>query len=195
MRYYKIKGEGASGFLCPPGHYNHTHSLWEYNGPRGRTEIGIFGLDYIDDEHADPSPEIRAQVERIRKATKLVASEAWVRMVYGYFKTMYLPESGSRNVSDLLARPSNDLPPERHAAVHMTREYFPDHEPRVDLIANPGQGYDTWPYTRCGERVRYEPRFDALTKVTTRMDGQGVTHWTYETTCTNGQPHTIDEAE
>lgn len=88
--------------------------------------------------------------------------------------------------------PIEPIDPARHLAVLTVREYFPDHEPRLDLIADPGHGYGASPCTKCGEKVQYEAKFDKLAKVTTRMDGRGMTHWTYETDCPEGGDHTTD---
>jgi hypothetical protein len=84
------------------------------------------------------------------------------------------------------------IDPERHLAVLCIREYFPDHEPRLDLIVDPGKGYGSWPCTKCGERVQYEAKFDKHAVVTIRMDGTGMTHWSYGTECVKGGDHSVD---
>lgn len=83
------------------------------------------------------------------------------------------------------------IDPNRHLAVLCIREYFLDHEPRLDLIADPGRGYGSYPCTKCGERVQYEAKFDKLTKVNTRIKPYGGTEWTYETECPKGDDHTV----
>ncbi|MEV7675031.1 hypothetical protein [Streptomyces sp. NPDC088752] len=326
MRTYKVDStSGTSGFLCPPGHHNHTHSLNEYSGPRGRTVQGIFSLDYIDDEHADASPHLVEAVNRIREKSRAnwVASESWIRNVYGYFRNSYSPDGETRNVSKAItyspaseshkaaakalkdafevpgkpytteiaplpwlkdggegeadansyrdgsAKPMRavrrgyeitakadgsrvyvyaladdgtrygalpilqhyadaltaagytdvrieepkstptafvpervtatppaipeQIDPARHLAVMCIREYFPDHEPRTELIENPGKGYGAHPCTKCGQKVQYEAKFDAHAVVTTRMDGTGMTHWSYDTECPEGGAHTVED--
>lgn len=84
------------------------------------------------------------------------------------------------------------IDPNRHLAVLCIRKYFPDHEPRLDLIEDPGKGYGAWPCTKCGETVQYEARLDKWAKVTTRMDGTGMTHWTRSGECSEGGDHTVD---
>lgn len=103
---YKIEtGSGVGGFLRPPGHYSHMYSLNEY---RGSHLMGVHTLDYIDEPYANASPAIVAEVNRIRQAP-YAPSELWVRHVYGYFRNMYVPASGSTNASDLIAfNPGND---------------------------------------------------------------------------------------
>ncbi|THA72500.1 hypothetical protein E6R60_26585 [Streptomyces sp. A0642] len=326
MRTYKINSNsGSLGFLTPPGHYNHTHSLDEYSSPRGRTVVGTYSLDHIDDEHADASEHITRAVNKIREESRKnwVCSEAWIRNVYGYFRDSYAPESGTRNVSEAVnhnpaaiaagaarkvlaeafetpgklytveIRPlpwlkqggqgeadansyrdgsakamrgarrgyevtakadgsrvyvyaladdgarygalpilqhyadalteagftnveieeprdtptgfvpervtaDNPVPveridPARHLAVMCIREYFPDHEPRTDLIENPGKGYGAYSCAKCGQKVQYEAKLDAHCAVTTRVDGTGMTHWTYGTECPKGGSHTVED--
>lgn len=101
-RTYKInRTSGTSGFLCPPGHYNHTMSLEEYSGPRGRAVQGIYSLDYVDNEHAYASEHLVEAVNRIREESRKtwVASEAWIKSVYGYFRHSYSPDGETRDVS------------------------------------------------------------------------------------------------
>ncbi|MFE6000408.1 hypothetical protein ACFQ6C_26665 [Streptomyces sp. NPDC056454] len=286
---FKINStSGSNGFMCPPGHWNHTHSLEGYPTPRSRTVDMIASLDAVDEPGTDAPQHIIDAVNRIRSNATLVCSESWIRNVYGYFRNMYVPESGSRKAADLIshnpagiaaaqvrpvmeekhktaednrfrrvvngrrrgyevtakadgtkvyvyaladdgtrygalpileeyadalrdagftdvhiqdpqATPTAFVPervaatvtdapeamdPERHAAVALIRQYFPDHTPRVDLIENPGKGYGMYPCTKCGEKVQYEAKFDAHVTVST--------HGTYGTDCPQGGAHTIE---
>ncbi|MGD6750386.1 hypothetical protein [Streptomyces sp. BH105] len=315
MRTYKIvQGQhGSGGFMCPPGYPNHTYSAHEFNGPRGRTVVGISSLEYLLTDEADAAPAVRERARKILESAKVAESEGWVRSVYGYFRNMYLPESGSLNASDLVSHkpveivvrrtetflgvlgdrvqaeakeraeraseggavpagrnpkdfrrgnsmrgkrrgyevtakwdgstvyvyaladdgerydadhlddyasvlvdgftnvrrePMSDdhagrvvadvvdvpspMDPQRHAAVATIRKYFPEHEPRLDLIEDPSKGYGSWPCTKCGERVQYEARYDKHTVVSTRLSGSGITQWSYGLECTDGGPHTVD---
>ena len=303
-RFYRIKDGSPGSFLCPPGHPRHTLSLWEYESPRHRNEIGIGAIDNALSVKADASPELRARVQKIMDDAVLVPSEAWIRSVYAYFRDSYAPEDGDRNVSraithnpagivasaarkaladtytnndslrdDLNYRDGSVRPlraarrgyevtarhdgsevfvyaltddgtrygalhlledhaetltdngfadvrieepqtcdgvfvpervratvpvkvdridPARHLAVLCIREYFPDHEPRLALIDNPGKGYGSYPCTKCGESVQYEAKLDKRAKVTTRMDGSGMTQWTFATDCPEGGDHVVD---
>lgn len=84
------------------------------------------------------------------------------------------------------------IDPERHLAVLTVRDYFPDHEARLDLIDDPGKGYGSHSCAKCGEQVQYEGRLDKWAKVTARMDGEGMTHWTRDASCPRGGDHTVD---
>lgn len=192
-RFYKISLEGGSGsFLCPPKHPRHTYSLHEYVSSRGRKVIGIFGVDYALNPEANASPALRAQVEKIMSETASEPSDLWIRFVYGYFRNSYAPEDLSRNVTRSVTDPGNSLPPGRHLAVLMIQEYFPDHQPRTDLITDPGKGYGSWPCNKCGERVQYEAKLDKLAVVSWRMTGYGGTVWSYAAQCPEGGDHATD---
>ncbi|MFK0015707.1 hypothetical protein [Streptomyces sp. NPDC091027] len=297
MRTYKIVREQAMGtFMCPPGFHGFTYSVHEFTGPRGRRVIGEYSLEYLLSGEADASEYIRKEAARLIGSVKPTESEGWVRSVYGYFKNCYVPESGSRNASDVIIHnPTEivvdralkslrdafqnddslsgdnyrrgvtpiygrrrgyevtakrdgstvyiyaltddgtrydadhlsdyanalsgghfnnvrhepicekhagrivanvrDVPPlmdpERHSAVRCIREYFPQHKPRVELIENPEKGYGSWPCSKCGKRVQYEARYDKYAFVTSRIDGRGMTHWSYGLECTNGEPHDV----
>lgn len=196
-RFYKIMSgdKGGSGsFLCPPGHPRHHYSLWEYESPRHRHEIGIGAIDNALAPEADASPALRARVQKIMDEAVLVPSEMWIRSVYGYFRYSYAPEDMDRNVSRAITHnpAENPVPitPERHLAVLCVREYFPDHEPRLDLIDDPGNGYGGGACVKCGDKVQYEERVDKLCVVSTRMVGM-TTHWTRNPECPKGGDHEV----
>lgn len=168
-RHYKIvsgKNGGTASLLCPPGHPRHTYSLHEFNSPKGRSVVGSMAIDSALDPDSGASPAIRDRVQRIMDKAELKCSEAWVRNVYGYFRNSYAPEPGVREV----AKAVGSGPAELHLGYLTVKEYFPDHEPRTDLIADPGKGYGTYPCLKCDARVQYEAKFDAFAKV-----GQGPT--------------------
>lgn len=154
---------GTDSFLCPPGHPNLKYSVWVYQSKRHRNEMAIMAVTGAAECEWLPQ-SARNQAQRLLDKAELKCSELYVRHAYGYFRTMYVPESGSRDVSGLISDPSNSLPAERHAAVAMIREYFPDHAPRVDLIADCSYCYGTYECAKCGQSVQYEARFDALAK-------------------------------
>lgn len=115
----------------------------------------------IDYEGQDLPVAIVARIARIKASATLVCSEPWLRHVYLYFRSMYAPESGSRRVDQAITDRANTLPPERHLGFLTVREFFPDHEVRLDLIT-PGdiKGYGSYPCVHCKKRVQYEARID-----------------------------------
>lgn len=187
MTYSRVKlvnnGMGALGFLCPPGHPNLTHAL---EAPQ-RGDVATYALTRALETPGDFPAAVMAEVRALFASAQLVCSEKWVRHVYGYFRNCYSPNGVDRSVVDV----TRSGPPEHHLAVLTIREYFPDHQPRLDLIANPGNGYGAWPCTKCGQRVQYEARYDAHAAVNTRQDGTGMTHWSYGVDCPNGGQHEI----
>jgi hypothetical protein len=138
-----------------------------------------------------PEP-IRARAAKLLAEPLPAPSELWVRSVYGYFRNMWSPDGVERNASKLVVGRPDGVPVEWHAAVMHIRQFFPDHEPRTDLIANPGKGYGSYPCDKCGERVQYEARLDALAIVSTSMSGAGITQWSYVTECAKGGAHVVE---
>jgi hypothetical protein len=169
-RFYRIieDGKGCGGFLCPPGHPNHKYVVHEFATPRSRNPIGIMSLESIIDADSGATLTQRAQAARLLKSAPLVCSEAWVRSVYGYFRSMYSPDGVNRKVADAISDPANTRPVAHHLGVMMVTEYFPDHIPRLDLLTAVG-GWSAGPCRYCGENVQYEARHDALTIVTRRL--------------------------
>lgn len=77
-------------------------------------------------------------------------------------------------------------PPERHLGYLTVKEYFPEHAPRLDLIADPGRGYGSYPCAKCGQRVQYEAREDALCVIS---GGYG---WKADPVCPKGGAHLLE---
>jgi hypothetical protein len=79
-------------------------------------------------------------------------------------------------------------PPEHHLGFLCVREYFPDHEIRLDLIENPAAtrpGYGAHSCPKCGQKVQYEARCDAYVVVTVNIGGP----WKYNAECPGGGTH------
>lgn len=189
---------GSGGFLSPPGHPTLTMSVMEYRSMRSREPQSIMSVESVakGEDGWIPTPVVAYAQEVLDKAAT-EASERWIRQVYGYFKSMYTPESGSTNASDLIVSRDGTLPPERHAAVAFIRRYFPAHAPRTDLIANPGKGYGSYPCVHCGQTVQYEARFDAYAIVNPPKPNElGQVPWRYITECANNPTgHDINDTE
>lgn len=79
------------------------------------------------------------------------------------------------------------LPADHHLGYLCVREYFPDHQPRTDLIADPGRGYGSYPCDKCGTRVQYEARYDAWCVVQTMP-------WKWTPDCPEGGHHQVSPA-
>lgn len=187
--YRIVKGSGAGGFLNPPGDPAHTYSIQSYSSNRRTARMtGSYALDST----AEWLPQsIRNQARTILDQAKREPSELWIRNVYGYFRNMWTADGAAwTNVADLSSTRPQGAPESWHAAAVYVRKWFPSHEPRTDLIADPGRGYGSYPCDRCGKPVQYESRFDALAVVTTAIQATG-TNWTYEVECIGGAPHVV----
>lgn len=154
---WRIRHEGAGGFLNPPGHPEHGLSL--------NTEGGWTSLSYVV-EHPDefPAAAVRACQAELDRWEPGEPDADWVHTVLGYFKGAYLSSGGSRNVSDHIYPTNmravtieefdglvvdNELgvdwgPPwhvdpmkniDRHAGVAYIRRYYPDFVPTEEDFA------------------------------------------------------------
>jgi hypothetical protein len=186
--YYRIMrdGRGSGGFLCPPGHPNHEYTLYGWSSQAKASRSGLDGAALIGSiESAASDSEcpgsVKDQAARILANAPLACSEAWIRNVYGYFRNSYAPADRDRNVSRSVRNGPHGL----HLGYLKVRDYFPDHAPRADLIENPGNGYGSHECVKCGGRVQYEARKDALCKVTSGP------RWRYDADCPRGGGHEI----
>lgn len=156
-RWFLVR-EGMGGFLDPPGAISHDWSLEFWRGPNSKEAEESYGLSAALGESYIPEPikaRIRAHIEAHDRPEM---TEEWVRSVYAYFRHCYSPDGEDRNVSRCdIVKPNPDgdgyvwgtfgrdrvtdepPPAERHLAYLCVREHFPDHTPRLDLIAAPPQ--------------------------------------------------------
>ena len=155
VRYEIVSGEdgGTGSAFCPPGHPNHEYSIHGFCGRRREADsIGSLQGFAESDEEGPVAEEAR----RIMAAAELRCSEEWQRHVYSYFGGSYAPEEGVREV----ARAVRSGPPELHLGYLLVKSYFPDHEPRLDLIEAGTRYYGTRECLKCGKRVQYEGKID-----------------------------------
>lgn len=172
------KGAGFGEFLSPPGHPGYAYGVIGYSSNRSNArEIASMSLESAINTEWVPE-NVKAQARTMLANATLVASEAWLNQVYAYFHNCYAPESGSRDVSESVSDPTNALPATRHLGYLHVREYFPDHEPRTDLILG-ADGYGARPCVRCSQSVQYEASIDGWAP----FNGPAL--------CTDGQPHAV----
>jgi hypothetical protein len=188
--YKIVEGSGMGGFMDPPGLPTHRYSIYSYSSNRRNARVtGIHSITSTGEWIPEHIRERAAKL--IADAGSVEPSELWIRNVYGYFRNMWTPDGQLwTSVVDLTAGRPDGAADDRHAAAVWVRKYFPDHEARTDLIADPGKGYGSYPCDRCGKRVQYEAKFDALTVVEILIGPRG-TDWVYGAECTDGQPHTV----
>lgn len=151
-------GQGMGGFLNPPGDPEHFYLVRE----SGRNGSLMSLRSAVAEDYVPAS--VRERAAKLLAEATPTCSELWVREVYGYFKNCYSPDGVNRDTGDCLIDGTGNLPAEHHLAVMFVRTFFPDHEPRTDLIANPAGLYGSRSCRKCGEAVQYEPRIDGYVR-------------------------------
>ncbi|MBI3014014.1 MAG: hypothetical protein HYY65_02880, partial [Candidatus Tectomicrobia bacterium] len=120
---------GAGGFLTPPGHPERTMHV-QTDLTRKPENRGFVSLSHAANEATWLHPTVRDEAKRIlqewekdKKPLTDPEVKDWTHQVLGYFRNMRIPESGSRNVSDLVVDPSVDSTEsaDRHAGVAYIR--------------------------------------------------------------------------
>ena len=178
--YKIVKGDGAGGFMNPPGDPAHTYRIESYSSSRSNARVaGIYSIDSAQEWM--PQHIRKTAAEMVANATR-TPSELWVRSVYGYFRNMWTVDGQPwANVNQLVSGRPKGAPIEYSAAVVHVRRWFPDHAARADLITDPGKGYGNYPCDMCGQRVQYKASVDALAVAAT-----GDVH------CPKGGKHSVD---
>jgi hypothetical protein len=78
---------------------------------------------------------VQTQARNLIEAAKLEMTEEWVKGVYNYFKFCYSPNEEISKTSDCIVNTRNELPANRHLGFLYIKKYFPDAQPRIDLIS------------------------------------------------------------
>ncbi|HTE63091.1 MAG TPA: hypothetical protein VK631_22235 [Solirubrobacteraceae bacterium] len=120
-------------FLDPPGSPQYEYEVIEgpTRNPRSITSLNGALKDELTPEH------VKAQIRGLFERADIRCTEEWLREVYAYFRRCYSPDGVDRNVSICVIDYSPNGPtrdPNHHLAVMLVRTWFPDHEPRMDLI-------------------------------------------------------------
>ena len=172
-------GSGGS-FLCPPGHPNHFHHI---EAGLRRDPSMMASLDYaLKDEYDDVPEHIKARVQALFDQAELRCSELWQQHVYGYFKNCYSRDGVDRSVASakIYRNPLVTPPAVQHLAYLAVKEYFPDADPRLDLIESHGF-YGTKLCLGCGIRLQYEASVDCFAEAIN-----------CNTKCPNGTDHHVE---
>ena len=132
---FYLRQSGMGGFLNPPGNAEHLYSISE---ERGGHEVGSYSLGAAAQSDWLPAT-VRMRAQRKLEQRPGESSEQWIQSVYNYFRGCYSPDGIDRNASKcIIPKGDHAMPNEWHLAVLHIRQWFPDHEVRVDLIANNG---------------------------------------------------------
>lgn len=151
-------GHGMGSFLDPPNSPQAQYEvhMW-YGAHRTREADCIMSLEGALKD-PDVPESIKRRIRKLFEDADMRPTEEWLSQVYGYFKNCYSPDGVDRNVSRCLIvtlakqQPQregeryrvgsfgehaygDDPPPiETSLAVIYVRHWFPDHEPRADLL-------------------------------------------------------------
>jgi hypothetical protein len=141
----RVIHSGMGGFLNPPGHPEHTHSVetdlrrrpWNRSRMSLSAAVACEWLDTSTREAADwflkswqPLPIDHPDVV------------AWVRRVLGYFRSCYrnanLAEPECWYAGQVTIDPNRDPleEPADHCGVHLIRQYYPQYEPTAEDFAH-----------------------------------------------------------
>jgi hypothetical protein len=129
---FRIVAGSMSSFLDPPGSPQREYHVVERYA-NGKEASSLSLLHAIDQDYVPA--EIKAEIALLYAAAEMEPTEEWLSQVYGYFKNCYSPDGKDRSVANARIIDSDSrLPIETSLAVMHVRSFFPDHEPREDLL-------------------------------------------------------------
>lgn len=147
------KALGMGGFLCPPGHPDHTHAV------RNNRSGAMMSVTDAATHRGLPR-DVREAAQKLLDAAELRCSPLWVRFIYGWQRGMWTPTGTMwESTKELTTRVG---PTGRHAAVVFIRQFFPDHRPDSALIVDPGRVFGEQTCRKCGDQVQYDPGVDGF---------------------------------
>ena len=122
---FRIVNSGMGGFLNPPGDAEHDWSVETF----GRDGKGGASLRYALKSNYTPE-NIKQQIRDLIAANPPQLTEEWVRDCYKYFRNCYSLDGQSREISKCV----REGPSEYHLAHLHIIQFFPEYQPRLDLI-------------------------------------------------------------
>lgn len=140
----RIVAQGMGGFICPPGHPAHTHSvetdLRKKQENRGGMSLeAAVKCEYLDKETRKAAKDLlRNYYEVSKPPLESEEIQKWVHQVLGYFQHCYIPASGSKNVSDLIIDKERQALDniDTHRGVDYIREHYPEFKPTLSHFVN-----------------------------------------------------------
>lgn len=145
-RKYRIARDGMGGFLSPPSHpehFVHIQVCSKYAQFKNADCYSIGSLlepdkandPYIPAGAITAAKRLMKEWEEKKPGLDNPETQDWILQVLGYFRSCYIPASGSRNASDLeIVHESLEpvYPWNRHAGVALIRDYYPDYQPKPE---------------------------------------------------------------
>ena len=125
--YYLIdEGYVIEGTLNPPNNPEEKFSITEVRGGR---RVFIYSLREALNHQQLPE-KVREVAQRAIKQHPPQVTEEWVVEVYKKFCRWYSPDGISRKVTDI----RSEGKPEHNLGYLYVKDFFPDHQPRTDLL-------------------------------------------------------------
>lgn len=127
---------GMGGFLKPPTHPEHTHSVRE-NGGSMSLSVAV-ECEYLDDAVKNEAKKLLNEWQ----APDINSPEIkeWIYEILGYFNHCYSKGGINRSVNDgmeiIEADPFKSKIIDRHLGVIMIREYYPKYTPTKEDFKN-----------------------------------------------------------
>jgi hypothetical protein len=130
----RIVNQGMGGFLCPPGHPMHTHSVETDCNRRPQNRGGMCLESAVDCEWLDAATRSAAMSLLNQWNLPLAEAHEWVLQVLGYFKGCYCRADGVQpedwHVGNLLIDSRDSMAnADHHAGVRCIKRYYPEYQP------------------------------------------------------------------
>lgn len=123
----RVVAGSMGSFLDPPGSPQRHWMVIDGLTRNPRAMMSLTGA--LAEEWVPESVKVR--VRQLLADAAIECSEGWLREVYSYYRGYYSPDGKDRNVANAV---TGERGPSHHLAVLAVREWFPEHEPRMDLI-------------------------------------------------------------
>ena len=130
----RIINQGMGGFLCPPGHPMHTHSVETDVDHRPCFRGGMCLESAVDCKWLDAATRSGAMNLLNQWNLPLAEAHEWVLQVLGYFKGCYCRGNGAQpedwHAGNLLiGSEAGPQTVDHHAGVRLIRRYYPEYQP------------------------------------------------------------------
>lgn len=146
----RVTSGGMGGFLCPPGHPEHSYHVETdlMRRPENRGGMNLSSAvesDWLEEDAPEARNAARALLLAWECEKKPIADpevQDWIAHVLGYFRGCYKGpgnEPECWHASDLHIHQGADTLPgadwRKHAGVHLIQNYYPDYKPCADDFA------------------------------------------------------------
>lgn len=124
----RISLSGMGGFLNPPTHPEHTHSVQSRTGDTFSMSLS----SAVTSEWLDAGTRLAAKTlldEWQKPAIESPEVQEWIRQVLGYFRGCYKNTEGTEDKLLIDSKIDPLTRVDSHAGVHLIREFYPAYQP------------------------------------------------------------------